>query len=132
MLCINDKKPYGGHSRELPPEDDDPFAFSPERPLRLGGPSGSGSLEASPVLNLGASPRLDLGAAPSLNLGADNHLQPAFLLSVKGKGKERARSASPCPLGAPLELGGEPGGGGFSQFFTQEGVSSLGLVVCAW
>lgn len=114
--------------KELPAEDDDPFAFTPGPPLQLGGPGGGHcSLEASPTLDLGASPALDLGAAPSLNLGGGSGLAPAFSLSLSanGKGKDRARSASPSPLGEPLELGGGLGGGGFSQFFTQEGVSGL-------
>ncbi|RPD67083.1 hypothetical protein L226DRAFT_529476 [Lentinus tigrinus ALCF2SS1-7] len=97
--------------KELPAEDDDPFAFTPGPPLRLAGPGmESGSLESSPV-----------------NLGAGSGLEPAFSLSPtnKGKGKASARSTSPTPLAEALDLGGGLGGGigggGFSQFFTQEG-----------
>ncbi|KAI0720188.1 hypothetical protein C8T65DRAFT_633751 [Cerioporus squamosus] len=95
--------------KELPGEDDDPFAFTPGPPLRLAGASrDGGSLESSPI-----------------NLGAGSGLEPAFALSPTGKGKARARSTSPSPLGEALDLGGglggSFGGGGFSQFFTQEG-----------
>ncbi|RDX55705.1 hypothetical protein OH76DRAFT_1452640 [Lentinus brumalis] len=97
--------------KELPGEDDDPFAFTPGPALRLGGSSREGGgLESSP-----------------LNLGAGSGLEAAFSLSPTGKskGKARARSTSSSPLGEGLDLGGELGGGfgggGFSQFFTQEG-----------
>ncbi|TBU59144.1 hypothetical protein BD310DRAFT_849988 [Dichomitus squalens] len=85
--------------KELPKDDDDdPFAFTPGPPLRLGGMGGMSSLEASPM-----------------DFGGGGNLQPAFSL----KGKERARDAS--PLGEPLNLDGGLGGGGFSQFVTQAG-----------
>lgn len=106
--------------KELPKDDDDdPFGFTPESPLRLGGPSCSGmaSLEASPM-------PLDLGVGSGLGL------EPAFLL----KGKERAWDGSPLEEaldigGGGLDLGGGGfGGGGFSQFATQAGVSGLRCV----
>ncbi|KAI0750884.1 hypothetical protein C8Q80DRAFT_537525 [Daedaleopsis nitida] len=86
--------------QELPADDDDPFGPS----LQLAGP------------RMGR-----LSPEPSLNLGEGCDLQPAFSLSVKGKGKERERSPSPSSFGDALHLGGGLGGGGFSQFVTQEG-----------
>ena len=83
-------------------EDDD--VFGP--PLQLGRADRSVSLEASPM---------DLGGG----LGFDSPIQRSR------KGKERAHSTSSSP-GGTLDLGGPiGGGGGFSQFFTQEGVSCL-------
>ncbi len=94
--------------KELPNDDDDDvFAFTPGPLLRLGGLSGMDSLEESPM-------PLDLGEGSGLGL------EPAFSL----KGKERARDGS--PLGEALDLGGGGfGGGGFSQFATQAGVSAF-------
>lgn len=89
--------------QELPADDDDPFGPS----LQLAGP------------RMGR-----LSPEPTLNLGEGCGLEPAFSLSAKGKGKERERSSSPSSFGDALDLGGGlGGGGGFSQFVTQEGVS---------
>ncbi|OSD04325.1 hypothetical protein PYCCODRAFT_1433706 [Trametes coccinea BRFM310] len=89
--------------KELPPDDedgDDPFVLkSTPAPLRLSTPTRDVAADASPM---------DLGDGNGL-------LEPAF--SLKGKGKERAQTPSPSPLAEALPIGG---GGGFSQFFSQD------------
>ncbi|KAI0335542.1 hypothetical protein GY45DRAFT_1316888 [Cubamyces sp. BRFM 1775] len=92
--------------KELPADDedgDDPFVLgSTPGPLRLSSPAPAA---VDPILE--ASP---------MDLGGGSGLEPAFSLS--NKGKQRARSSSPELLAEALPIGG---GGGFSQFFTQEG-----------
>ncbi|KAI0832501.1 hypothetical protein BC628DRAFT_1346937 [Trametes gibbosa] len=85
--------------RELPAADDDEDAFFGPGPLILNRSALAGAREDS----------------PTLDFGSESGLQAAFALSAKGK--ERARSPDALPLEEAVPIGG----GGFSQFFTQEG-----------
>ncbi|KAI0375716.1 hypothetical protein BV20DRAFT_932382 [Pilatotrama ljubarskyi] len=83
-------------------DDEDPFVDSPSSRSRR--------------VSTRASSMALADASLDLDLGSESGLQPAFSLSRKGK--ERAHSASPIPLAEAVPIGE---GGGFSQFFTQEG-----------
>ncbi|KAI0677470.1 hypothetical protein C8Q78DRAFT_1002861 [Trametes maxima] len=87
--------------KELPPDEDEDDPFASPRPGRRSVPNVATARDESPI---------------DLSLGGGGDLEPAFSLS--GKGKERALSISPSPLAEAVPIGG---GGGFSQFFTQEG-----------
>ncbi|KAH9846961.1 MRC1-like domain-containing protein [Lenzites betulinus] len=88
--------------RELPAADDDEDAFFSPGPLILS--------RSTPAVTREA--RED---SLTLDLGSGSGLQAAFAMSAKGK--ERATSPDALPLEEALPIGG----GGFSQFFTQEG-----------
>ncbi|KAI0650663.1 MRC1-like domain-containing protein [Trametes meyenii] len=87
--------------REIPPDEDEDDPFTSPPPRRLSIPNAVVARDGSPM---------------DLSLGGGGNLEPVFSLS--NKGKERALSISPSPLADALPIGG---GGGFSQFFTQEG-----------